>query len=112
MPPPGSRCGAGRRGLLGENENAAAAVDVDQRVVDQVGVAREEVLLGDDDVEVERGLAEGVHQVGDGQRRDVPVAGVLELGDPQRAPLGDVLALKSWTSRTVSLSAGISRPVA
>ena len=70
--------------LLGERQRGAA-VDVDQRVIDQVRVAWEELLLGDHDVEAERRLAEGVHQVGDGLGGDVPVAGVLELGDPQGA---------------------------
>ena len=55
--------------------------------------------------------AERLHQVGDGLGGDVPVAGVLELGDSQGPRLG-ASALKSWTSRIASLSAGISRPVA
>ena len=55
----------------------------------------------------ERRLAERVHEVGDGLGCDVPVAGVLELGDPQGAALAGSV-LKSWTSRTVSLSAGIA----
>ena len=34
--------------------------------------------------------AEGFHQVGDGLGGDVPVAGVLELGDSQGASLGSI----------------------
>ena len=71
-------------------EKRGAAVDVDQGVVDQVGVAGEELLVVDHHVEGEGRLAQGVHQVGDGQGRDVPVAGVLQLGDPQGAALGGV----------------------
>ena len=36
------------------------------------------------------GFAEGVHQVGHRQRGDVPLAGVLQLGNPQGASLGGI----------------------
>ena len=75
--------------LLAEGQRRPA-VDVDQRVVDKVRVAGKELLVVDHDVEAKRRLAEGVHQVGDGQGRDVPVAGVPELGDPQGASLGGI----------------------
>ncbi len=63
-------------------------MDVDQRIVDQAGIASEQVFLGDHDVEVERGPAKGVHQVGNRLAGDVPVSGVHELGDPKRTALG------------------------
>ena len=44
----------------------------------------------DHHVEGERRFAESIHEVGDGQGCDVPLAGVLELGDPQGAALGGV----------------------
>ena len=67
-----------------------AAVDVDERVIDQVRIARKQVFLGDHDVEGERRLAQDFHQVGDGLGGDVPVAAVLELGDSQRTSLGRI----------------------
>ena len=65
-------------------------MEVDQRVVDQVRVARgDELAVGDDDVELEVGLAQEGGEVGDGQGRDIPLAGVLKLGDVEGASLGD-----------------------
>ena len=67
-----------------------SAVDIDQGVIDQVGIARKQIFLLDHDVERERGLAENFHQVGDCLRGDVPVAAVLELGDSQCTSLGRI----------------------
>ena len=112
VPPPGSMCRrrASRSSFV--NENGGAAVKVDERVIDQVGVTGQELLVVDHHVEIERRLAEGVHQVGHGQRGDVPVAGMLELGDPQGACASAGSSRKSRTSRMTSLSAGSSLPVA
>ncbi|MFO0891844.1 MAG: hypothetical protein U0790_22240 [Isosphaeraceae bacterium] len=46
--------------------------------------------MADHDVEGEGRLAECVHEVGDGQGCDVPLAGVLELGDAEGAAFGRV----------------------
>ena len=42
------------------------AMNVDERIVNQVGITRKQVFLGRDNVKTERGSAEGVHEVGDG----------------------------------------------
>ena len=69
-------------------------MDVDQRVMDQVRVAREQFLVVDHHVDLEL-VAERRGQVGDRQGRDVPVPGVAKLGDPERpAILGAGLGLE------------------
>src|SRR5208337_4559105 len=73
----------------GEGEGGAA-VQVDQGVVDQAGVAGRELLVVDHHVEGERWFAQSVHEIGDGQGCDVPLAGVLQLGDSQGPALGGV----------------------
>ena len=73
--------------FLGERERGAP-VNVDQRIVNQAGIASEQVFLGDHDVEVEWGPAKGIHQVWDRLAGDVPVASMHELGDLDRAALG------------------------
>ena len=65
-------------------------MDVDERVIDQVGVARKQVFLIDHDVERQGRLAQDFHQVGDGLGCDVPVAAMLELGDAQSTSLGRI----------------------
>ena len=73
--------------FLGKRQRRAA-VDIDQRIVNQAGVASEEVFLVEHDIEVIGRPAQGVHQVGNGLTGDVPVAGMHQLGDPKRASLG------------------------
>ena len=70
--------------------NGRPAVDVNKWVVDQVGIASEQVLLGDHDIKAERRPAERLHQVGDGLGGDVPFPGVLELGDSQGPAPGGI----------------------
>ena len=107
---PGLQVPAQRLQVVRVEGQAGPAVDVDQRVEEQVRVAREDLAVVDHDVELELVAQQG-RQVGHGQRGDVPVARVLELGDVERPRL-------TWsfsnflTSRTASLSAGSSRPVA
>ena len=80
--------GGARRGPPSANDERRAAVDVDQRVVDQVRVAREELLVVDHDVEVQRRLARACPSGWGSPAGRRSSRRRAELGDLQGAPLG------------------------